>query len=186
MATIKKGLKKAQNGDNRVKLNRSIGPTYEATKNPNSNFKIKTIDKGVNEVRNFDTDTTGYSAGKKEFMGKLTRNPLKGSGKTKTQYFTADRSTIKDAIDKGYNKKTNIAMKTGGPVKKKMKNGGSLTGLKASNKRVGPIDPKGAFTKVQKKTLAGARGKAPLTENKKLGATKMAKSGVKMTKGKKC
>ena len=26
--------------------------------------------------------------------------------------------------------------------KKKMKNGGSLTGLKASNKRVGPIDPK--------------------------------------------
>jgi len=29
----------------------------------------------------------------------------------------------------------------------KTKNGGSLTGLKASNKRVGPVDPKGAFTK---------------------------------------
>jgi hypothetical protein len=67
--------------------------------------------------------------------------------------------------------------------KKKMKNGGSLTGLKASNKRVGPVDPKGAFTKVQKKTLAGAKGKASLTKDKQLGATKMtAKSGIKMSK----
>jgi len=64
--------------------------------------------------------------------------------------------------------------KSGGPVKK-MKNGGSLTGLKASNKRVGPVDPKGAFTKVQKKTLAGAKGKATLTKDKQLGATKMSK-----------
>ena len=70
--------------------------------------------------------------------------------------------------------------KNGGSVK--MKNGGSLTGLKASNKRVGPVDPKGAFTKVQKKTLAGAKGKASLTKDKQLGATKMAKSGMKMSK----
>ena len=47
---------------------------------------------------------------------------------------------------------------------KKMKNGGSLSGLKASNKRVGPVDPKGAWTKVQNKTLAGAKGKASLTK----------------------
>ena len=69
---------------------------------------------------------------------------------------------------------------------KKTKGSGSLTGLKASNKRVGPVDPKGAFTKVQKKTLAGAKGKAKLTKDKELGATKMAKSGAKMSKGKKC
>ncbi len=68
--------------------------------------------------------------------------------------------------------------------KKKMKNGGSLSGLNASNKRVGPIDPKGAFTKVQKKTLAGSKGKASLTENKQLGATKMAKKGMKISKKK--
>jgi len=55
--------------------------------------------------------------------------------------------------------------------------GGSLTGLKASNKRVGPVDPKGAFTKVQKKTLAGAKGKVSLTKDKQLGATSMAKDG---------
>jgi len=56
--------------------------------------------------------------------------------------------------------------------------GGSLTGLKASNKRVGPVDPKGAFTKVQEKTLAGAKGKAKLTADKQLGATKMKMGGT--------
>lgn len=55
------------------------------------------------------------------------------------------------------------------------KSGGSLTGLKASNKRVGPIDPKGAWTKVQTKTLAKAKGSAKLTKDKQLGATKMSK-----------
>ena len=64
----------------------------------------------------------------------------------------------------------------------KTKGSGSLSGLKASNKRVGPVDPKGAFTKVQKKTLKGAKGAAPLTENKQLGATKMAKKGMSVKK----
>jgi hypothetical protein len=74
--------------------------------------------------------------------------------------------------------------KSGGPVKK-MKNGGSLSGLKASNKRVGPVDPNGAFTKVQEKTLAGAKGKASLTKDKQLGATKMtAKATKKISKKK--
>ena len=54
---------------------------------------------------------------------------------------------------------------------------GSLSGLDASNKRVGPVDPSGAWTKVQEKTLAGAKGKAKLTKDKELGATKMAKNG---------
>jgi len=75
-----------------------------------------------------------------------------------------------------------MAKKNGGPVKKKMRNGGSLTGLKASNKRVGPVDPKGAYTAVQKKALAGAKGKASLTKDKQLGATKMAKRGMSVKK----
>jgi hypothetical protein len=74
--------------------------------------------------------------------------------------------------------------KKGGMVRKKMKNGGSLSGLKASNKRVGPVDPKGAYTTVQKRTLAGAKGKAKLTADKQLGATKMAKRGMKISKKK--
>ncbi len=71
--------------------------------------------------------------------------------------------------------------------KKKMRNGGSLSGLKASNKRVGPVDPpgkgkKGAWTEVQIKTLKGAKGKAKLTPDKQLGATKMAKRGMSVKK----
>lgn len=64
----------------------------------------------------------------------------------------------------------------------KKKNGGSVAaGTKAPGKRVGPVDPKGAYTKVQKRTLAGAKGKASLTKDKQLGATKM-KMGGKMAK----
>jgi len=52
-------------------------------------------------------------------------------------------------------------------------------GLKASNKRVGPVDPKGAWTKVQEMNLPprNVKTKASLTEDKQLGATKMAKEG---------
>ena len=56
---------------------------------------------------------------------------------------------------------------------------GSLSGLKASNKRVGPVDPKGAWTKVQTKTLAKAKGKAVLKQDKELGATKMKSKAKK-------
>jgi hypothetical protein len=64
----------------------------------------------------------------------------------------------------------------------KMKNGGSLSGLKAPNTRDKGIDPNGPWTKVQKKALAGAKTTPKLTKDKQLGATKMAKSGTKMSK----
>ena len=55
-------------------------------------------------------------------------------------------------------------------------------GLKASNKRVGPVDPKGAWTKVQKQTIAGKRTPVSLKKDKQLGATKMMKAGGKAKK----
>lgn len=61
---------------------------------------------------------------------------------------------------------------------------GSMSGLKASDKRVGPVDPNGAWTKVQEATLADARMKATLKKDKELGATKM-KSGGKMGRSEK-
>jgi hypothetical protein len=77
----------------------------------------------------------------------------------------------------------NRTKQTGGVRKGlRFKNGGSLSALNASNKRDNGIDPKGAFTKVQKKTLAGAKGKASLTKDKQLGATKMAKRGMSIKK----
>lgn len=66
---------------------------------------------------------------------------------------------------------------------KKAKGSGSLTGLNASNKRDKGIDPNGAWTTVQKKTLAGAKSKAKLTADKQLGATKM-KAKKKVSKKK--
>ena len=58
-------------------------------------------------------------------------------------------------------------------------------GLKASGKRVGPVDPKGAWTKVQEMTLAGKRTPVSLTRDKELGATSMtAKKGAKVAKAK--
>jgi len=86
-----------------------------------------------------------------------------------------------------------IAMKKAGKTpKKKMQYGGAAAsmkptskikkaqaGLTASNKRVGPIDPNGAFTKVQEMNLPprNVKTKVSLTENKQLGATKMMKMG---------
>ena len=67
---------------------------------------------------------------------------------------------------------------------KKASGGGSLSGLKASNKRVGPIDPKGAWTKVQEMNLPprNVKTSVSLKKDKQLGATKMMKSGGKMKK----
>jgi hypothetical protein len=54
---------------------------------------------------------------------------------------------------------------------------GSMSGLKASDKRVGPVDPLGAWTKVQENTLADARMTPKLKKDKELGATKMEDGG---------
>ena len=61
---------------------------------------------------------------------------------------------------------------------------GSLSGMKASDKRVGPVDPNGAWTKVQEATLNDARMKATLKKDKELDATKM-KMGGKMGRSEK-
>ena len=66
----------------------------------------------------------------------------------------------------------------------KKKNGGRLSGLKASTKRAGPSDT-GAWITVQNKALAGAKSTPKLTKDKQLGATKQtAKSGAKVSKKK--
>jgi hypothetical protein len=68
-----------------------------------------------------------------------------------------------------------VIAKKGAKIKK------AQAGLVASNKRVGPIDPKGAWTKVQEQTIAGKKTPVSLKKDKQLGATKM-KSGGKMKK----
>ena len=71
-----------------------------------------------------------------------------------------------------------------GKIKRSKDGMGSMSGLNASDQRMGPIDPNGAWTKVQEATLAGARMKATLKRDKELGATKM-KNGGKMGRSEK-
>ena len=72
-----------------------------------------------------------------------------------------------------------VIAKKGAKVKK------AQAGLTASNKRVGPVDPKGAWTKVQEMNLPprNVKTSVSLKKDKQLGATKM-KSGGKMKKKK--
>jgi hypothetical protein len=65
---------------------------------------------------------------------------------------------------------------------KKMQAGG----VTKSAKRVGPVDPNGAYTKVQERTLAGAKMGAPkLVKDKELDATPIERkqAGAKMKNG---
>jgi len=71
-----------------------------------------------------------------------------------------------------------ISMKKAGKTPKIKK---AQAGLTASNKRVGPVDPKGAWTKVQEMNLPprNVKTSVSLKKDKQLGATKMMKMGGK-------
>lgn len=153
---IKKALKAASEAAPKVKKELSV-------------FQKMRLDKGK-PLTNFNMDEQKASGALNKAINSRTNPEAAVKKMTKAQRQAKE-------IDDSYRK-------NGGAVKKKMKNGGSLSGLKASTKRVGPVDPKGAFTKVQKKTLAGAKGKTSLTKDKQLGATKMAKRGMKISKKK--
>ena len=160
MATHKKGLRKAKDGDFLDKVSK--------TKVTDIPGKAKRFGKRmVDKVKNATVGDVAETVASSTPVGMAYKFAKKAAN-------TEVGKKIKSAV----------GLKNGGAVKKKMKNGGSLSGLKASNKRVGPVDPKGAFTKVQKKTLAGAKGKASLTKDKQLGATKMAKKGMSISKKK--
>jgi len=59
-------------------------------------------------------------------------------------------------------------------------------GVVKSAKRVGPVDPNGAWTKVQERNLppVNAKTKVSLAPDKELGATKMMKKGGEVEKAK--
>jgi hypothetical protein len=67
--------------------------------------------------------------------------------------------------------------------KPKMQAGGVV---KSQPKRVGPVDPDGAYTKVQERNLppVNAKTKVSLAPDKELGATKMMKKGGEVEKAK--
>ncbi|MCI4435863.1 MAG: hypothetical protein JHC33_03525 [Ignisphaera sp.] len=196
-STVKKPIKKAQDG---MDFNPASGMSFK----PGEEAHIGDIKSKVRQDMHNPLYEERDLAYRKAFNGPQpsTNTPI---SKEETPFYkkidASDKAKRAKAVEniavrtrdlegvprilKGRNSEGNIERNGGKVMKKKMKNGGSLTGLKASNKRVGPVDPKGAYTKVQKKTLAGAKGKASLTKDKQLGATKMkAKCGTCMSKKK--
>ena len=169
-------IKKAANGTTTAETTKKPTPSIQEIK---KSFKIaiddsnKRVRRGKNDLTTGDVHADNEKTTPMNRFGAKMSNALERLINPKGFKKTKDPDKVLSALSKN---------KNGGSMKKKMKNGGSLSGLKASNKRVGPVDPKGAFTKVQKKTLAGAKGKASLTKDKQLGATKMAKCGTKMSK----
>ena len=172
MATIKKGLKKAQSGSKvdtntriqKAKLDNKYNTIYKAMQKDSIKESNKEIPTTYKTIRS----ATGKSPSAEEL-----RDFQDFKNKSKVRYSKKTKGNTKlDAKGRADN-----AMKN-------FKNGGSLSSLNASTKRDKGIDPKGAYTTVQKKTLAGAKGKAKLTADKQLGATKMAKRGMKISKKK--
>jgi hypothetical protein len=186
MATMKKAAPKAQLGK-LVKKGLKVATSASASGAPKKVVIPPGLQKSLNKSKSGPTKITDYSseaermaAGKQSF---LQKKPYAERDYDKPSYLEREvkpKSKSKTKRDEyGFDERPD---RNGGTHKKKMRNGGSLSGLKASTKRVGPVDPKGAFTKVQKKTLAGAKGKATLTKDKQLGATKMAKRGMSIKK----
>jgi hypothetical protein len=179
MATIKK-MKKAQEGDqlrkgqykrigriaenNPERAERVASRMNERASRVERGKEIASPSRSLNMDMKYNPRNEAREAMMESRLQKLKQNPAKFN-------FEGSKAIYdKEGKVTGYKKEKNDG-------KTKMKNGGSLSGLKASNKRVGPVDPKGAYTKVQKKTLAGAKGKASLVKDKQLGATKMKMGG---------
>lgn len=170
MATIKKSVKKLQNGGNEKGYNPSTSPLANTV---SKGGYEKTLDKSGNTLILRD--------GNKKELGRAQIGTKQEEDMRKS--YNAKKEDTESRRNE--NLKFLTSRKKIGEDVSKLKNGGSLSAIKkTSTKRVGPVDPKGAYTKVQKKTLSGAKGKASLTKDKKLGATKMAKCGTKISKKK--
>lgn len=122
-------------------------------------------------------DSTGIYKKRAEDAGnKLLKDDVRNFGKNVKDFAT------KQADLKRYERKGKPRFDEQGnrkPLSLKFKLRKGQAGLTASNKRVGPIDPNGAYTKVQEMNLPprNVKTKVSLKKNKELGATKMMKMG---------
>ena len=103
-------------------------------------------------------------------------------GKKAAKAYDLDMQMRRDLQkEKDARMKKGVKFNAGGRIKK------AQAGLNASNKRVGPVDPNGAWTKVQMMNLPprNVKTKVSLTKDKQQGATSMtAKRGKKIAKAK--
>ena len=155
MATVKKSaLKKAKDGITYKNLRMGVN-------NENEGRETKPTKQDSASYK------AGYNLGKRGSAGGDNERPVVKMGRWEGQN------------DKPKGKPYELPFKQVA-AKKKMQAGGTVKTIK----RVGPVDPNGAYTKVQERTIAGKKApKVPLKKDKQLGATKM-KSGGKVSKKK--
>lgn len=164
-------VKKAQSGaDLKPRQYKRLGRIAES--NPNRADKVaeRMKTRASREQRGRDI-AEPVAAKEKSWVLDLYRKKMQSIKKSK------NGSSFPDLNKDGKITKADIlkgrgVIKNGGKVKK------AQAGLTASNKRVGPIDPKGAWTKVQEQTLAGKKTSVSLKKDKQLGATKMKMGGA--------
>ena len=118
---------------------------------------------------------------------KAAKAAKKIGSEAKSAITSVERNALKKRfqdIDKGLDKTSLPSEKISKAVnpKPKMQAGGVVK----SAKRVGPVDPDGAWTKVQERNLppVNAKTKVSLAPDKELGATKMMKKGGEVEKAK--
>ena len=180
MATMKKTTPKAQGGGLIKKAIKAANSSKKVVIPPGLQKSLKKSQSGPTKITDYSSEAERIAAGKQSF---LQKKPYAERDYDKPSYLEREvkpKSKSKTKRDEyGFDERPD---RNGGTHKKKMRNGGSLSGLKASTKRDKGTDVGGAWTKVQKKALAGAKGKASLTKDKQLGATKMAKKGMSVKK----
>lgn len=163
-----KHLKKAQAG-------RSVKPTADSTDSYKK--EIKSYGDLIKKESNTPMGKSNSNVHRQkisEASNNLNRQKLKGKPGYDENGFPIYKNKFKPESPKQQIEKG---------MKKKMQAGGVV---KSQPKRVGPVDPDGAWTKVQERNLppVNAKTKVSLAPDKELGATKMMKKGGEVEKAK--
>ena len=168
----KKGanIKKAQAGS------RLKDSDYETSPFVKAQMEMKQRERGRGSK---SMDSTGIYKKRAEDAGnKLLKDDIRNFGKNVKDFATkqADLKRYGRKGKPGYDEQGNRK-----PLSLKFKLRKGQAGLTASNKRVGPSDPNGAWTKVQEMNLPprNVKTSVSLKKDKQLGATKMMKMGGK-------
>jgi len=168
MATMKKAIKKAQEGT-------TAKPTF--FKSNKDKMSMKQLDKSFDDKQ---YTLTNSSANKNKFLSEdknyIMKEKYEDKNNPNTRTSSSQRRTLKGFLSgapratgkANIDDKGNLtSYKKGGVVKKKMKNGGNLSAGVSYKKTKAPmVDPKGAFTKVQERTIGSMKKGGKVSKKK--------------------
>ena len=99
----------------------------------------------------YNIDTSGYAAGAKKFPAEVVRPRLIGKAKELSKEIS--RKKVEQALKKKPITDSPSGFKKGGSIKKKMQAGG----VAGKSPKAPMVDPNGAYTKVQERTLGNMK-----------------------------